>query len=146
MSGITDNSVSTIGMMTMQSNKDMTHGIVSSFVMHNTVAPDALPGLIRDVYATVSSLGAVPTEAELVVELKPAVPINKSITPDYLICLEDGARLKLLKRHLAQLGLTPAEYRAKWGLPDEYPMVAPNYAKQRSELAKGIGLGRKKAA
>ena len=131
----------------MQSNKDMTHGIVSSFVMHNTVAPDALPGLIRDVFAVVSSLGAAPTETEPVrSELKPAVPVKKSITPDYLICLEDGAKLKVLKRHLAQLGLTPAEYRAKWGLPDEYPMVAPNYAKQRSELAKGIGLGRKKAA
>ena len=82
--------------------------------------------------------------AEAAADLKPAVPVKKSVTPDYIICLEDGKRCKMLKRHLmSSFGLTPDEYRAKWGLPSDYPMVAPNYAKARSDLAVKLGLGRK---
>lgn len=117
--------------------------IVSAYVGNNSIAATQVPEIINTVYASLSAIGVAgsgPAEA-----LKPAVPIRRSITPDYLVCLEDGKKLKMLKRHLrAMYGLSPEEYRLKWGLPADYPMVAPNYAKQRSNFAKQIGLGRKK--
>lgn len=119
----------------------LTAEIVSAHVSNNPVSVTDLPNLIMEVHRTLATLGAVPAHVE--VEKKPpAVPIKKSITPDYLICLEDGKKLKMLKRHLqTSYGLSPDQYRDKWGLPPEYPMVAPNYAKHRSSLAKQIGLG-----
>src|ERR1700722_11772095 len=114
--------------------------IVAAYVSHNAVAPAGLPALIESVHSAITSLGvveAIPkTEAPI-----PAVPIRKSITPGFLICLDDGKKLKTLKRHLTNLGMTPDQYRAKWGLPDSYPMVAPEYAATRSALAKKSGLG-----
>ena len=99
--------------------------------------------MISSVHATLAGLGGA-VEAEAPVELKPAVPIKKSITPDYLICLDDGKKFKSLKRHLrTEYDMSPEEYRAKWGLPPDYPMVAPTYSEARSRLAKTIGLGRK---
>ncbi|WP_316015469.1 MucR family transcriptional regulator [Roseobacter sp. HKCCA0434] len=116
--------------------------IVSSHVSNNPVAMSELPGLIESVYTKLNELSS--GEAEQEVELVPAVPIKKSVTNDYIICLEDGRKLKMLKRHLATAyDMTPDEYRAKWGLPSDYPMVAPAYAQKRQELAKKIGLGRK---
>ena len=118
--------------------------IVSSHVANNTVAVKDLPNLIENVFNTLAGLNE---ESSSVTEkIKPAVPIKRSITPDYLICLEDGKKLKMLKRHLkSQYGLTPEEYRVRWGLPSDYPMVAPNYANERRRLAKEIGLGRGRA-
>ena len=114
--------------------------IVAAFVGNNTVPTAELPALIASVHASLSSLGAA--QSEPVAELVPAVRVRKSVTPDYLICLEDGRKLKVLKRHLfSAYGLTPEAYREKWGLPTDYPMVAPNYAAARSEMAKRIGLG-----
>lgn len=117
--------------------------IVSAYVGNNSISAAQVPEVINSVYASLSALGDAangPTET-----LKPAVPIRRSITPDFLICLEDGKKLKMLKRHIrAVYGLSPEEYRMKWGLPADYPMVAPNYAIQRSNFAKQIGLGRKK--
>jgi len=114
--------------------------VVSAYVANNSVSPEELPELIGQVYATLAGLGMA--ESAKPETPKPVVPINKSITPDYIICLEDGKRLKMLKRHLkTAYNMTPEEYRARWGLPPTYPMVAPNYAKQRSKLAKEIGLG-----
>ena len=114
--------------------------IVSAYVANNSVSPEELQELISQVYATLAGLGnADPVKPETP---KPVVPINKSITPDYIICLEDGKRLKMMKRHLkTAYNMTPEEYRARWGLPVTYPMVSPNYAQQRSKLAKEIGLG-----
>lgn len=123
---------------------EMTSDIVSSFVMHNAVASDALPDLIRRVHATLSDIAEGRDESSP--RQDPAVPIEKSITPDHIICLEDGRKLKMLKRYLrSRYDLTPDEYRTRWGLPSDYPMVAPNYAKKRSAFAKEIGLGRKKS-
>jgi predicted transcriptional regulator len=120
----------------------LTSEIVSSHVANNTVEPTQLPDLIQTVFAKLSSLANEDENAH--VELTPAVSIRKSVTDDFIICLEDGKKLKMLKRHLmTSYGLTPEEYRAKWGLKPDYPMVAPNYAKKRQELAKKIGLGRK---
>jgi predicted transcriptional regulator len=102
-----------------------------------------VPTVIADVHGSFANLGKEPVKAE---PLKPPVSIKRSITPDYLISLEDGRQYKSLKRHLAGKGLSPAQYREKWGLPKDYPMVAPAYAAQRSELAKRMGLGRKGAA
>jgi predicted transcriptional regulator len=122
----------------------ITAEIVSAHVSHNVVSVTDLPGLIRDVHRTLTTLGtaAMPKEAPAPPQA-PAVPVRKSITPDYLICLDDGKKLKMLKRHLhTSYGMTPDAYRAKWGLPSDYPMVAPNYATRRSEIAKGFGLGR----
>lgn len=118
----------------------LTSEIVAAHVSNNTVAVADLPGLIEQVYKTLSSVGGA---AEPTVDRPtPAVPIRKSVTPDYIICLEDGKKLKMLKRHLkTAYDMTPDEYRERWGLPSDYPMVAPNYAKQRSKLAKEIGLG-----
>jgi Predicted transcriptional regulator len=120
----------------------LTSEIVSAHVANNTVAATDLPDLIRNVYGALSGSHEV-AEPEPV-RPDPAVPIKKSITPDFLICLEDGKKLKMLKRHLSTAyDMTPDEYRERWGLPSDYPMVAPNYAKQRSALAKEIGLGTK---
>jgi len=119
--------------------------IVIGYVGNNSVPADALPGLIRSVYHAIVDIGR-PEPAKAPAEpLKPAVSIKASVTPDYLICLDDGLRFKSLRRHLGTLGMTPADYRAKWGLPKDYPMVAANYSAKRTELAKSIGLGRKAA-
>ena len=118
----------------------LTADIVSAHVGNNAVAIGDLPLLIRNVHDALVSL-ATPAP-EPVVELVPAVSIRTSVKPDYIVCLEDGKKLKMLKRHLmTAYGLTPDEYRAKWGLPADYPMVAPNYAESRRQLAKSIGLG-----
>ena len=121
----------------------MTADVVTAYVGNNTVAPSELADVIRTVHASLQQAQA--GEAAAAPPQKPAVPIKKSITPDYLICLEDGRELKMLKRHLrTTYGMTPDEYRAKWGLDSDYPMVAPNYAKRRSDFAKQIGLGQKR--
>ena len=120
---------------------EMTADIVSAYVGNNTVSAETLPSLIANIHAALSQVttGAVEPEPE---PKEPAVPIRKSIAPDYLICLEDGRKFKSLKRHLrTKYNMSPEEYRAKWGLPKDYPMVAPNYAKARSDLAKQMGLG-----
>ena len=120
---------------------EMTAGIVSAYVSNNTVSADAVPGLIAQIHAALSGVSVAPVEPEPEPQ-EPAVPVRKSITPDFLICLEDGRKFKSLKRHLrTKYNMSPEEYRAKWGLPKDYPMVAPNYAKARSELAKQMGLG-----
>ncbi len=119
----------------------LTEKIVSSHVSNNSVASADLPNLIRAVYA---ALDKVRTGAETPPLPKPAVPIKRSVTPSYIVCLEDGRKMKMLKRHLrTTFNMTPKEYRARWGLPPDYPMTAPNYAKARSEMAKKIGLGKK---
>ena len=116
--------------------------MVSAFVSNNPLPKSELPALIQAVHSAVERLAAEPESAPPQVEAKaPAVPIRKSITPDFLICLDDGKRFKSLRRHLAGLGLTPEQYRQKWNLPPDYPMVAANYAAQRSALAKKIGFG-----
>jgi predicted transcriptional regulator len=118
--------------------------IVSAFVSNNSVPTGELPALIGSVHAALAKVGSGQPDAAPV-QLIPAVSIKKSISPDQIICLEDGKRFKSLKRHLrTAYGMTPDEYRAKWGLPSDYPMVAPNYAKARSELATKMGLGRKR--
>src|SRR5262245_1031638 len=116
--------------------------VVAAYVSNNRMMPQELPGLIMSVHETVQALlnGSSSSEA-----LKPAVAIKRSVTDDYIICLEDGLKFKSLKRHLrTSYGMTPEQYRAKWGLPHDYPMVAPKYAEHRSKLAKQIGLGRKR--
>ena len=121
--------------------------IVAAFVSNNPLPKSDLPALIHAMHTAVASLSTGTESAPAAIEAKePAVPIRKSITPDFLICLEDGKRFKSLRRHLGTLGLTPHQYREKWNLPSDYPMVAPNYAAQRSEMAKKIGLGRKAPA
>ena len=118
----------------------LTADIVAAHVSNNSVAVGDLPRMIADVYQTLSSVGDAPEE--VAEELVPAVAIRSSIKPDYIVCLEDGKKLKMLKRHLkTAYNMTPDEYRQRWGLPSDYPMVAPNYAAQRSKLAKEIGLG-----
>ena len=117
-----------------------TSKVVSSFVANNSVSANDLPVLIRSVADTFRSINAPQPAASG--SRKPAVAIRKSVTPEYLVCLEDGKKLKMLKRHLrTAYNLSPADYRERWGLPADYPMVAPNYARQRSKLAKQIGLG-----
>lgn len=123
----------------------LTAQIVSAYVENNLVEPQQVAELLQTVFGTLSMLSE--DEARAAVDLVPAVPVKKSITADYLICLEDGKKLKMLKRHLlTSFGMTPDEYRAKWGLPRDYPMVASNYALRRRELAIGFGLGRSKIA
>jgi predicted transcriptional regulator len=123
----------------------LTADIVSAYVSNNAVDAGALSKLIEDVHLALVRAPAAAAEPEQK-PLVPAVPVRKSVTPDYIISLEDGRKFKSLKRHLqGTYGMTPDEYRAKWGLPRDYPMVAPNYAKARSELAKRMGLGRKAA-
>lgn len=124
---------------------NLTADIVSAYVSNNPVPVAELPSLIGQVHSALKSRmdGALEDKVE---PLTPAVSIRKSVTPDYLICLEDGKKFKSLKRHLStSYGVTPDEYRAKWGLPADYPMVAPNYAAARSALARSMGLGRKRA-
>ncbi len=122
----------------------LTSRLVSAHVSNNPVPLVELPGLIQTVHSTLTGLNA-PAEPE--VELTPAVNPKKSVTDDYIVCLDCGKKQKMLKRHLETAhGMTPTEYRAKWGLAHDYPMVAPSYAKTRQELAKKIGLGRKPAA
>ena len=119
---------------------ELTSEIVAAHVSNNTLAVNDLPQLIQDVYSTLEAVGTGQTSSE---RLQPAVSIKKSVTPDHIICLEDGKKLKMLKRHLkTSYDMTPDEYREKWGLPRDYPMVAPSYAKHRSNLAKEIGLGK----
>jgi predicted transcriptional regulator len=121
---------------------ELTTEIVSSHVANNSVAVQDLPDLIRQVYGTLSTIEQAP--AAQADRPQPAVPVKKSVTPDFIICLEDGRKLKMLKRHLkTAYNMTPEEYRERWGLQADYPMVAPNYARQRSNLAKKIGLGTK---
>lgn len=124
--------------------------VVASYVASNSLPPQEVPALIEQVHGALSGLGKAKS-VEPTPQLKPAVPIRKSITPDYIVCLEDGKKFKSLKRHLrTRYGLSPEQYRERWGLPEDYPMVAPNYARARSDLAKEMGLGqqrrRKRAA
>ncbi|MFP4362128.1 MAG: MucR family transcriptional regulator [Alphaproteobacteria bacterium] len=124
----------------------LTTEIVSSHVSNNTVPVSDVPDLIKHTYASLAGLGQ-PAEEEQAEKPTPAVPIKRSVTDDYIVCLEDGKKLKMLKRHLkTRYNMTPDEYRKRWGLSEDYPMVAPNYAKQRSNLAKKIGLGTKPRA
>ncbi len=124
----------------------LTAEIVAAHVSNNPVALGDLPNLIQEVYRILSAVGRPAVEPEPG-RPQPAVPIKKSVSPEYLICLEDGKKLKMLKRHLkTSFNLTPDQYRERWGLPSDYPMVAPNYTKHRSTLAKRIGLGTKPRA
>lgn len=130
--------------MTDQSNREdilaLTTEIVSAYLSNNAVSASEIPGVIEQVFKTLSGVN---TDSIVMADRpQPAVPIKKSINPDYIVCLEDGKKLKMLKRHLkTAYNMTPEQYRERWGLPSDYPMVAPNYAKQRSKLAKDIGLG-----
>jgi predicted transcriptional regulator len=120
--------------------------VVSAYVSQNSLPASQIPELIQTTFQTLNSLDAK-AEDPKTETAKPAVSVKKSVTPDYLVCLEDGKKLKMLKRHLrTNYDMTPEEYRVKWGLPVDYPMVAPNYAQQRSDFAKKIGLGRKSGA
>lgn len=123
---------------------EMVSDIVSAYVSHNPVPVADLPRLIERVHATLTEIeGGATSEAKQ--ELKPAVPVRKSVTDEHIVCLEDGKKFKSLKRHLrTQYNMTPEQYREKWGLPADYPMVAPNYAAARSELAKVMGLGQQR--
>ena len=122
---------------------EITSEVVAAYVAKNSVQATELPRLIQSVHEAFKNLGQ-PVASEVAPEpLKPAVPIRKSVTDDYIISLEDGRKMKSMKRYLSGLGMTPDEYRAKWGLPKDYPMVAPAYAAKRSELARTLGLGRK---
>ena len=116
--------------------------IVAAYVSNNPIPVGEIPAMIKNVHATLGGLASGGPQDGLTTQ-KPAIPVKKSITPEYIVCLEDGKKLKMLKRYLrSRYNLTPEGYRAKWGLPADYPMVAPNYAAQRSEFAKKIGLGR----
>ncbi|MEO1066042.1 MAG: MucR family transcriptional regulator [Pseudomonadota bacterium] len=132
-----------------QSNSELinlTADLISAYVSNNTVPANDLPTLITDVYAALSKTAEVEVEVEEEPQ-KPAVPIRRSVTPDYIVCLEDGKQFKSLKRHLrTHYNLSPEEYREKWGLPSDYPMVAPNYAAARSALAKKMGLGQQRGS
>lgn len=132
--------------MTTNNNIELAAEIVSAYVSNNSVPAADLPSLINEVYSALVRVGGgggvAPAPAEAP---KPAVAVKKSVTNDYIVCLEDGKKFKSLKRHLrTQYGLSPEEYRDKWGLPADYPMVAPNYAKARSNLAKQMGLGQQR--
>jgi predicted transcriptional regulator len=119
----------------------LTAQIVSAHVSNNSVSPDALPSLIQEVFKTLAGVGKEPVQPE---KPLPAVPVKKSVFADHIICLEDGKKLKMLKRHLkTAYNMSPEQYRERWGLASDYPMVAPNYASHRSTLAKKIGLGTK---
>ena len=119
-------------------------GIVAAHVAHNTLAAEVIPDLIRSVHAALSAVaGSASAAAATAPEFsKPAAPVNRSVFPDHIVCLEDGQKMTMLKRHLRAFhGMTPQEYRTRWGLPPTYPMVAPNYAERRSTLARTMGLG-----
>ena len=118
--------------------------IVAAFISYNSVPMSEVPNLIESVHAAISQVGGLRQEVAPAVDPYPAVSIRKSVTPDYLICLDDGKRYQSLRRHLAALGMTPEQYRTKWRLPPDYPMIAANYAAKRSEMAKRLGLGRKR--
>ena len=121
---------------------ELTTEIVAAHVANNEISAGDLPGLIEQVYGALARIASDNMPAAVAERPEPAVSIKKSIAPDYIVCLEDGKKLKMLKRYIkTRYDLTPDEYRARWGLPSDYPMVAPNYAAQRSELAKKIGLG-----
>ncbi|MBP1885091.1 MucR family transcriptional regulator [Sinorhizobium mexicanum] len=122
---------------------ELTSRIVAAYLSRNVVPVEGLPNLIEQTFSSLSSTSQPDTAAPVVEERRPAIAIKKSVTSDFIICLEDGQRFKTLRRHLmAKYGLTPEEYRAKWNLPDDYPMIAPNYAQQRSALARATGLGK----
>lgn len=122
--------------------RELTAEVVSAYVSRNEINADTLPDLIHRVYEAFASVGRVEPVPEKPV---PAVPLKKSVFPDYIVCLEDGKKLKMLKRHLkTAYNMTPEEYRERWGLPHDYPMVAPSYASHRSTLARQIGLGTKR--
>lgn len=128
----------------MDGNVGLVAEVVAAYVSRNAIAPHDLPRLIADVANAFRNLDQPSPLVEPASKPVPVVPIRKSVTPDYIVCLEDGKKLKTMKRHLrTAYGMSPEEYRAKWGLPSDYPMVAPNYAEARSEMAKSIGLGRK---
>ena len=119
--------------------------IVAAYVRNNHLLPAELPAIIKNIHTSLSGLSPA-QQADAPMPQKPAISVKKSITPDYIVCLEDGKKLKMLKRYLrTRYGLSPEEYRSKWGLPTDYPLVAPNYAARRSEFAKKIGLGRREA-
>lgn len=121
----------------------LTGDIVAAYVSNNPLPITEVPGAIKNVHAALSGLTNGTGEADVSTAQKPAISVKKSVTPEYIVCLEDGKKLKMLKRYLrSRYNMTPDEYRAKWGLPADYPMVAPNYAQQRSDFAKKIGLGR----
>jgi predicted transcriptional regulator len=129
--------------MSASSPIELAAEMVAAFVSNNPLPKSELPALIHALHATATRLTGEPKNAPPQIEPKaPAVPIRRSITPEFLICLDDGKRFKSMRRHLAGLGMTPDQYRAKWNLPADYPMVAPNYAAQRSAMARKIGLGR----
>ena len=124
---------------------DLAADIVSAYVSNNTVPAAELSGLIAEVYGALQRTSTGIAPEPLPEPLKPAVPVKKSVNPDFIVCLEDGKKFKSLKRHLrTQYNMTPEEYREKWGLPADYPMVAPNYAQARSDLAKKMGLGQQR--
>jgi MucR family transcriptional regulator, transcriptional regulator of exopolysaccharide biosynthesis len=127
--------------MSASSPIELASEIVAAFVSNNPLPKGELPSLILAVHTAVIRLAAEPERVPQIEVKTPAVPIRRSITPDFLICLDDGKRFKSLRRHLSGHGMTPEQYREKWNLPSDYPMVAPNYAAQRSALAKQIGLG-----
>ncbi len=121
---------------------ELTAQVVAAHVSNNSIPVNDLPQLIREIYQTMASVGSA--DGRMAERPNPAVPVKKSVTPDYIVCLEDGKKLKMLKRHLkTAYDMSPEDYRERWNLPSDYPMVAPNYAKQRSRLAKQIGLGTK---
>ncbi len=123
---------------------ELTAEIVSAYLSHNTVPAGDIPGLINQVHAALTRVSGTPGESP-VEPLKPAISVKKSVTPEYIVCLEDGKKFKSLKRHLrTQYNMTPEQYRDKWNLPVDYPMVAPNYAAARSQLAKQMGLGQQR--
>lgn len=124
---------------------DLAADIVSAYVSNNTVPAAELSGLIAEVYGALQRTSTGVAPEPMPEPLKPAVPVKKSVNPDFIVCLEDGKKFKSLKRHLrTQYNMTPEEYREKWGLPTDYPMVAPNYAQARSDLAKKMGLGQQR--
>ena len=122
----------------------LTANIVSAFVSNNAVSSAEISALISQVYSALMRVTSGVAVAAPAAPLKPAVPVKRSITPEYLVCLEDGKKFKSLKRHLRRYRMTPDQYRAKWNLPADYPMVAPNYAAARSQLAKQMGLGQQR--
>jgi predicted transcriptional regulator len=124
---------------------ELTANIVSAYVSNNTVPSTDVPNLISQVHAALKRVSGGQAAAAPAEPLKPAVPIKRSVTPEYIVCLEDGQKFKSLKRHLrTRYGVTPEQYREKWGLPPDYPMVAPKYAEARSQLAKQMGLGQQR--
>lgn len=132
-------------MNTASNHLDLTTSVVAAYVENNAIAASELPALIQTVHAALGSLGAQATEPDVIAAPTPS-QIRRSVRPDALVSFEDGKSYKTLKRHLNTAGLTPGAYRAKWGLPDDYPMTAPNYSAARSEMAKAAGLGRKMVA